>query len=55
VHGYAEFLQAIPDPDHPEHASMLQWSGGAYDPNVFDPQAVVFDDPKKRWQRAFGR
>lgn len=26
---------------------MLQWSGGACDPNAFDPQAVVFDNPRK--------
>ena len=55
VHGYAEFLEAITDADHPEHASMIQWSGGAYDPNAFDPEAVVFDDPRKRWKKAFER
>jgi hypothetical protein len=53
VRGYTEFLQAISDPDHPEHASMLRWSGGAYDPDIFDPEAVVFDDPRKRWKKAF--
>jgi hypothetical protein len=53
VHGYAEFLAAISDPEHPEHATMLQWSGGAYDPSTFDPEAVVFDDPRKRWKKAF--
>ena len=55
VHGYAEFLQAVTDADHPEHASMVQWSGGAYDPGAFDPNAVVFDDPRKRWKTAFER
>ena len=55
VDGYAEFLQAILDADHPEHTSMLEWSGGAYDPNAFSPEAVVFDDPRKRWQKAFER
>ena len=55
VHGYAEFLEAMSDPDHPEHASMLQRSGGAYDQNAFDPRAVVFDDPRKRWKRALER
>jgi hypothetical protein len=44
VHGYAEFLAAIADADDPEHASMIQWSGGAYDPDAFHPEAVVFDD-----------
>jgi hypothetical protein len=48
VPGYAEFLEAITDAEQPEHTSMLQWSGGAYDPSAFNPEAVVFDDPRKR-------
>jgi hypothetical protein len=55
VHGYAEFLEALADADHPEHAAMRRWSGGAYDPSVFDPKAVVFGDPRKRWKKAFER
>jgi hypothetical protein len=53
VHGCAEFLKTIADPTHPEHESMLQWSGGDYDAEVFTPDAVTFDDPKKRWKKAF--
>ena len=53
VHGYADFLETIANPRHPEHASMKQWAGGAYDPDAFDPTAVVFDDPRKRWKQAF--
>ena len=52
VHGYAEFLQAIARPNHPEHESLLQWAGGSFDPDAFMP-AVVFDDPRKRWKKAF--
>jgi hypothetical protein len=29
------------------------WAGGAFDPDAFDPAAVKFDDPKKRWKKAF--
>jgi hypothetical protein len=32
---------------------MLQWSGGVYDADAFTPEAVTFDDPKKRWKKAF--
>jgi len=32
---------------------MLQWSGGDYDPDAFTPEAVSFDEPRKRWMRAF--
>ena len=53
VHGYAEFLETLADPKHPEHASMRQWSGGHYDPDAFDPKRVVFDDSRKRWKVAF--
>lgn len=37
VWGYADFLTSISDPAHPEHDSMLDWVGGAYDPENFDP------------------
>jgi hypothetical protein len=26
---------------------------GNFDPEAFDPAAVKFDDPKKRWKKAF--
>jgi hypothetical protein len=35
--GYEEFLQAIGDPKHPEHQSMLDHCGGKLDPSEFDP------------------
>ena len=40
VWGYAEFLEAIASPDHPEHESMLDWVGGRFDPEDFDLQEV---------------
>lgn len=33
--GYIEFLQAISDPKHDEHAAMLEWCGGSFDPAAF--------------------
>jgi hypothetical protein len=53
VSGYAEFLHAIRDRRHPEHRAMLDWIGRPFDPNDFDPSQVSFDDPRKRWKRAF--
>lgn len=35
--GYAEFLDAIGDSANPDHQTMLQWCGGAFDPSAFDP------------------
>lgn len=36
VWGYQEFLKAIRDPKHEEHDAMLEWFGGAFDPDAFD-------------------
>jgi hypothetical protein len=33
--GYAEFLEAIRDPAHPDHAEMLDWCGGEFGPTEF--------------------
>jgi hypothetical protein len=38
--GYAELLEAISDPTHPEHESLLEWLGEPFDPEAFDPAAV---------------
>jgi hypothetical protein len=40
VWGYEGFLEAIRDPDHPEHESYLEWIGGEFDPEAFDPKGV---------------
>jgi hypothetical protein len=34
--GYADFLEAIADPAHPEHEDMVEWCGGGFDPEAFD-------------------
>jgi hypothetical protein len=38
--GYEDFLAAIRDPAHEEHNAMLEWCGGAFDPNAFDRDAL---------------
>jgi len=40
VWGYAGFLEAISDPGHEEHQQMVDWIGGAWDPEKFDLAAV---------------
>ncbi|HPA18306.1 MAG TPA: plasmid pRiA4b ORF-3 family protein [Verrucomicrobiae bacterium] len=34
--GYEDLLEAIADPGHEEHDSMLEWLGGGFDPEAFD-------------------
>jgi hypothetical protein len=48
VPGYENFLEIIADPEHDEHASMMEWVGGEFDPERFDCQKIHFDNPKKR-------
>jgi hypothetical protein len=40
VWGYADFLEAIQYPDHPNHEDMLEWIGGEFDPDAFDLEEV---------------
>lgn len=34
--GYLDFLEAVKDPAHKQHKSMLEWVGGPFDPAAFD-------------------
>ena len=34
--GFFDFLQAVADPQHPEHRRMVEWYGGPYDPDDLD-------------------
>jgi Plasmid pRiA4b ORF-3-like protein len=38
--GYYHFLEAIKDPNHPEHEDMLEWAGKHFDPAAFNVQEV---------------
>ncbi len=43
IWGYAEFLEAIEDVNHPEHDDMLEWIGGEFDPEEFDVDSINTD------------
>ena len=47
--GYQELLETIQDPKHPEHKEMLEWLGGA-----FDPEKVNIDDINDWLREEFG-
>jgi hypothetical protein len=39
IWGYELYLEAMQDPDHPEHEEYLEWRG-EFDPELFDLRAV---------------
>jgi DNA-binding MarR family transcriptional regulator len=40
VWGFAELLAAVRNSKHPEHDEMLEWAGGAFDPEAFSLDAI---------------
>jgi hypothetical protein len=38
--GYEHLLAVLADPNHPDHAHMLEWAGGPIDPEAFDQDAA---------------
>ncbi len=36
IYGYLAFLEAVADPNHPEHSDMIDWVGELFDPETFD-------------------
>ena len=38
--GYEHLLEVLADPRHPEHADMVEWVGGSFDPEAFDPDEI---------------
>lgn len=49
--GYAEFLEAIADPEHDEHDNMLRRAGGAFDPQAAPVEEIdaALERLAKRW------
>lgn len=40
IGGYYHFLKVIENPRHPEHRDLVEWCGGAFDPQAFDVQRI---------------
>lgn len=38
--GYADLLEVIRNPKHPEYEERLEWAGGEFDPEAFDLEAI---------------
>lgn len=52
--GYAEFLEAIADPDHERHDELTEWYDADFDPNAVNVPAIRERLGKlaKSWSRA---
>jgi hypothetical protein len=50
IWGYAELLEILADPNHPQHDEQLEWLGDA-----FDPEAFSVADTDARFAQAFSR
>jgi hypothetical protein len=52
VRAYHDLLKTLSNPSDPEHDSMLEWVGGSFDPEEFNPEEITFDNPVERWRKA---
>lgn len=50
--GYERLLEALADPDDDEHEDMLDWVGGAFDPEGFDLNLINRQLHRRRWVAA---
>lgn len=41
IWGYAEFLEAMANRSHERHSEFIEWIGGPFDPEQFDPEAAT--------------
>ncbi len=48
VGGYYDFLDAIKNPENPEHEDMLEWAGGSFDPDALDIDKINMELEKIR-------
>lgn len=48
IWGYEELLEIMKDPHHEEYKERMEWLGDGFDPEDFNPDSIVFNDPKKR-------
>ncbi|RII74873.1 plasmid pRiA4b ORF-3 family protein [Pseudomonas monteilii] len=47
--GYADFLEAMANTEHPEHEAMMEWYGEPFNPTAFDREQV------NEWLKSVGR
>jgi hypothetical protein len=59
IRGYDALVKILKNPRHKEYREMVSWLRGhaknywPFDPLAFNPRQVRFDNPRKRFERAF--
>ena len=59
IPGYYNLLEVLSDPNHDEYDGTVSWLKGhvknyhPFKPDEFEPDSIHFDDPGKRWNKAF--
>jgi len=41
IWSYADFVEAIQNPEDERHEKLLEWVGGRFDPEAFDPEKTT--------------
>ena len=41
IWGYPDFVEASQNPDHERHEELLEWVGGSFDPEAFEPATAT--------------
>ena len=52
--GYYNMLKILKDPGHEDYEMMMDWTGGGFNPDYFDPEDVDFEDPGERFDMMMG-
>lgn len=53
VHGYYNVVKTLSDPANEDFEDMKVWVGKDWNPDWFYKDLIRFDDPYKRWKKAF--
>ncbi len=53
VPGYQALVEALLDPEHSEFEALGDWIPPGWGPELFKAKNVRFDNPTRRWKRAF--
>ena len=53
VQGYGSLVEALLDPTDPDYEGLGEWIPEGWGPELFKPDKVQFDNPKRRWEYAF--